>query len=129
MRLPSTYTDRRSITPQTLPSTDRWDPSQVDGTGQAGTATESVDAPRDVADSGAAMSSRLRCSASTAKKIATMPATHMIAAPVTNAVTVSETLPLLVRWENSSGPVIPPSAVPTAKKNAIAIARVSIGKI
>ena len=37
--------------------------------------------------------------------------------------------PLAMRWPNSSGPVIPPSAVPTAKKNAIARARVSIGKI
>ena len=34
-----------------------------------------------------------------------------------------------MNWPNSSGPAMPPAAVPTAKKNAIASARVSIGKI
>ena len=58
------------------------------------------------------MSSRPFCSASTANSAATMPPTLITAAPMTNAMTVSPTLPLLVSLANSSGPVMPPSGGP-----------------
>ena len=69
------------------------------------------------------------CSALTPKNSSTMPPTAITAAPMRNAVATSLRLPDAIRLPNRSGPVIPPIAVPTAKKKAIASARVSIGKI
>ncbi len=60
------------------------------------------------------MSSSDFCSAATAKKTATRPAATMRPAPMQNARTVSPTTPLDVRLAKTSGPVMPPAAVPTA---------------
>jgi hypothetical protein len=67
-----------------------------------------------VAVSGWAMSSRLCRSALTPRKISTSPAAIISAAPTEKATTVSATLPVLTREENSSGPAIPPAPVPIA---------------
>jgi hypothetical protein len=53
----------------------------------------------------------------------------MTAAPIKNPIATWPSSPVAISLPNSSGPVIPPTAVPIAKKKAIASARVSIGKI
>ncbi len=65
-------------------------------------------------DSGAAMSSRDRPSALTARNAATRPAAHIRPAPIWKARTVSPTCPLSVRSAKISGPLMPPAAVPMA---------------
>ncbi len=64
--------------------------------------------------SGVAISSRPLRSALTPRNASTSPARIISDAPTANAITVSLTLPVLTREENSSGPLIPPAAVPMA---------------
>jgi hypothetical protein len=53
-------------------------------------------------------------SAFTPSKTSTSPARIISTAPTAKATTVSLTLPVLTSEENSSGPLIPPAAVPIA---------------
>ena len=64
--------------------------------------------------SGLAISSRPLRSALTPRNTSASPARIISEAPVTNAITVSMTLPVPTSEENSSGPLIPPAAVPIA---------------
>jgi hypothetical protein len=52
----------------------------------------------------------------------------MAAAPMKKPTATRSVFPLWMNWPKSCGPVMPPTAVPTAKNRAIASARVSIGK-
>jgi hypothetical protein len=69
---------------------------------------------RPAAVSGLAMSSRLRRSAFTPRISSAIPPKIISTAPMQKASTVSGTFPVPTREENSSGPLIPPAAVPIA---------------
>ena len=68
-------------------------------------------------------------SASTPKKISAIPPIAITTAPIRKPIATFDSSPVLTSSPKSSGPMMPPRPVPTAKKKAIESARLSIGKI
>ena len=60
------------------------------------------------------MSSSDCCSARTPKNSSAMPPSAIAPAPMKKPMATWSALPLWMNWPNSSGPAIPPTAVPTA---------------
>lgn len=53
----------------------------------------------------------------------------MAAAPIRYPIVKSPSWPVAISLPNRNGPMMPPRPVPNAKKNEIALARISSGKI